>query len=211
MDDLTSIEARIQYYNHLHNPPEGEYKNYPRWRGGVLIVKFPQDLLLYAQAIFENKPDYIIETGTWFGGSALFFGDLLLLNGGKGVISIDRRGTHQPPHPFVQYIVSNSTDLRMFRRLRGSLKGRGSVMIVLDSNHATDHVERELELYSQLVTPRQYLVVEDCWTRRTEPYLPYKAVQEFVKKREDFELRHPEDQFIFAVTRDGWLWKKEQT
>jgi cephalosporin hydroxylase len=206
--ELWDQEMRIKYYEYIHNPPQGVYKNYPRWRDGALVVKFPQDMILYAQVIFNNKPDFIIETGTWFGGSACFFADMLLLNGGKGVITIDVKSEHQPPHPMVEYITSSSTDLPMFRRLRSRLKGKGSVMVVLDSNHATKHVAKELELYRQLVTAGQYMVVEDCWTRHEVPYPPHAAVQGFIKDNDEFELKHPEDQFVYAVTRDGWLLKK---
>ena len=197
---------RAQYYEHLDDG--GSRKKYPRWRNGALVIKFPQDLLLYAQAIFQNKPDWIVETGTWFGGSACFLADMLMLSGGKGVITIDKRGKHQPPHPMVEYIVSSSTDLKMFRKLRSRLRGAGSVMVTLDSNHSTEHVATELEYYHQLVTVGQYLVVEDCWTRRPEPYLPYKAVQDFLAKRPNFKHCEPEEQFIFAVTRGGWMMRE---
>lgn len=205
---LTDDQMRADYYNHLDN--KGTKKNYPRWRNGALVIKFPQDMILYAQAIFTHKPDWIIETGTWFGGSAWFFADMLLLNGGKGVITIDKLGRHMPPHPFVEYIKASSTDLKMFRGLRKRLReDGGKVMVVLDSDHSTAHVAKELEYYSQIVSPGQYLVVEDCFTRRPEPYLPYAAVQEFIKNRPDFKLQNPEEQFIFAVSRMGWLLKEE--
>jgi len=202
---IDDAEMRAQYYKYLD--AEGTKKNYPQWRG-VQIKKFPQDLVLYAQAVFKYKPDWIIETGTYLGGSALFFGDMVMLGGGKRVISIDVKSKHQPQHPFVEYIVGSSVDLKLFRALRGRLKGKGSVMVVLDSDHRTEHVARELELYSQVVTPGQYMVVEDCYTRRAKPYYPYPAVQEFTKQRKDFKLYNPEDQFIFAVSRGGWLMRE---
>ncbi len=205
LDGIYSAEARNQYY--LHHDAGGSKKKYPRWRNGALIIKFPNDLALYQQAIWDNKPDWIIETGTWFGGSACFFGDMLMLNGGKGVITIDKSYRHQPPHPFVDYVKGSSVDLPLFRRIRSRVKGRGSVMVVLDSDHSTEHVARELELYQQLVTVGQYMVVEDCWTKRSTPYFPYAAVQEFVKTHDNFTLHHPEEQFVFAVTRDGWLMR----
>ena len=36
-------------------------------------------------------------------------------------------------------------------------------MVILDSAHSHDHVLSELEVYSQLVTKNQYLVVEDTF------------------------------------------------
>ena len=209
---ITSSEARVAYYNHLNDSTskrKGSKKRYPRWRNGALIIKFPQDMVLYAQAIFTKKPDWIVETGTWFGGSACFLADMLMLNGGKGVITIDKLYRHQPPHPMVEYIEGSSTDLRkVFRPIRSRLRGKGSVMVILDSDHSTEHVAKELEYYSQLVSVGQYLVAEDSWTKRATPYTPYKAVQEFLKTNDNFKLKHPEDQFIFGVTRDGWLLRE---
>jgi cephalosporin hydroxylase len=202
---ITDEEMKIQYYNYLD--AEGTKKNYPFWRG-IQIKKFPQDLVLYAQAIFKAKPDWIVETGTWLGGSASFFGDMIMLSSGKGVITIDVHDKHQPPHPFVEYIKGSSIDLNLFRALRRRLKDKGSVMVILDSDHSTKHVARELELYSQIVSPGQYMVVEDCYTRRQQPYFPYPAVQEFVGKAANFKLHTPEDQFVFAVSRGGWLMRE---
>ena len=42
-----------------------------------------------------------------------------------------------------------------------TVKGRGAIMVILDSNHAAKHVEQELNCYASLVTPSSYIVVED--------------------------------------------------
>ena len=204
---VITAEARAAYYLYLHKVDRGRFE--PRWRG-KRVVKQPTDLILYAQAVWENKPDFIIETGTRFGGSALFFGDMLMLSGGKKVITIDTGKARPSPkrlpeHPFVEYITADSVDLNMFRKLRSRLKGKGSVMVTLDSDHHTKHVAKELEYYSQLVTPNQYLVVEDCWAYKDTPYPPHKAVEEFLAERKDFIKEDVTKQFIFGVTRDGWL------
>jgi len=200
-------DVRGAYYIYLHKVNRGQFE--PRWRG-VRVVKQATDLVLYAQAIFDTKPDWIIETGTRFGGSALFFGDMLMLTGGKGVITIDVKPHHTLiPHPFVEYVTGSSTDLGEFRKLRSRLKGKGSVMVVLDSDHRTDHVAKEMEYYHQLVTPRQYLVVEDCWAYKDTPFPPYEATVEFLKNHPEFQRKDLAKQFIFGVTRDGWLLKGE--
>lgn len=205
--ELTA-ELRTAYYEHIHKPPVGRYKYCPRWRGR-LVIKYPQDMILYAQAIWKHRPDYIIETGTWFAGTALFFGDMMLLSGGRKVITIDINSKHQPPHPFVKYVEGSSTDPKIFESIKNRVQeGESKVMVVLDSDHSKEHVAEEMRLYSDIVTSGQYLVVEDCWTSRKDPYPPYYAVQEFLKTDTRFKLKHPEDQFVFAVSSDGWLLKK---
>ena len=46
-------------------------------------------------------------------------------------------------------------------RAHRAAKGVDRVMVVLDSWHSYKHVTRELEAYHDLVTPGQYLVVQD--------------------------------------------------
>ena len=159
MGNLTSMEALTEYYEHVHDGKG----NRPKWRE-TEVDKFPQDLLLYAQVIFKRKPDFIIETGTAYGGSALFFGDMLLLSGGRRVFSVDVKARNAPSHPFVTYLEGSSVDEEILKHLRDETKD-GSVMVVLDSDHSKKHVLNELNAYADIVTTGQYLVVEDCYTR----------------------------------------------
>lgn len=206
LGDIAGDAMRIAYYRHLHVSRGG--KNEPRWRN-VAVSKYPSDMILYAQVAFKRRPDYIIETGTQYGGSALFFGDLLMLTGGKKVISIDIKSWNPTPqeHPMVEYMIGSSTDPSIVEKIKNQLKG--TVMVSLDSSHSTDHVSRELEIYSEIVSKGQYIVVEDCWTKWYQPYGPHRSVRRFLKTHKNFERIECEKQFIFAVTKDGWLFKKE--
>ncbi|MCX7180814.1 MAG: CmcI family methyltransferase, partial [Proteobacteria bacterium] len=58
---------------------------------GVPIWQLPGDLLRLQQIVVEVKPKWIIETGTKFGGSAIFFSSLLKMIGQEegGVITVD--------------------------------------------------------------------------------------------------------------------------
>ena len=210
-EGIYSPRMREEYYAHIHQgrfagSRGGEHE--PRWRG-VRLSKMPQDLLLYAQTIFHRKPDYIIETGRRFGGSALFFGDLLLLAGGRSVFSVDisPNVNGMPPHPFVKYFNGDSTDPKLFNQIKNRVQERtpGSVMVILDSDHSTEHVTKELEMYSTLVTERQFIVVEDCWTSGKRPHGPYYAVNEWLKSNSNFVRQPVTDRFIFGITMDGWL------
>jgi cephalosporin hydroxylase len=46
---------------------------------GVPIQKWPCDLWMYQQILFELKPTIVVEFGTLFGGSSAYFSDLLFL------------------------------------------------------------------------------------------------------------------------------------
>lgn len=202
---LTDIELLKAHYRYIHTSLNGRRE--PRWRG-IRVVKYPQDLILYAQVIFKRMPDYIIETGTRFGGSALFLGDMLQLIGGKKVFSIDIKQEFNPPkHPNVEYIESSSIDPKLVERIRQETRGK-RVMATLDSDHSSKHVLAELKAYESIVSRGQYMVVEDCWTRHDKPYEPYYAVEEFLKENKKYSKIDLEKQFIFAVTKDGWLLKR---
>ena len=57
---------------------------------GINTVKCPFDYVLYQMIIMGVKPDLIIEIGSFQGGSALYYSDLLqLLNNGGQVHTID--------------------------------------------------------------------------------------------------------------------------
>src|SRR3954470_3458242 len=61
---------------------------------GVETLKYPQDLWMYQELLHRLRPDLIIETGTWNGGSALFLSHMMDLLGHGEVLSIDLE-----PHP----------------------------------------------------------------------------------------------------------------
>jgi cephalosporin hydroxylase len=131
-----------------------------RWRG-VSCLKNPLDLWIYNDLIHQTRPQTIIETGTAFGGSALFFADLLDLNAIDGqVITIDI--TPREPrlyHPRLTYVTGSSTDSATLDAIRPQI--RGPVLISLDSEHSYEHVSAELALYAPLVQVGGWLVVED--------------------------------------------------
>jgi len=195
-------DIREVMYWHIHVNRNG--KNWPNWRN-THIVKMPNDLILYAEAIFENKPDFIVETGTRFGGSAMFFADMLGLAGGKGrVITIDVAARAMPVHPGVEYIVGSSSDPAIVEGIKRTING-SNVMVTLDSDHSERHVRRELRLLSPLVTPGQFLVVEDCYSRSEVLHGPGCAKEAFMKDNIDFVEEPRINKYLFGITRGGWL------
>src|SRR5262249_9477587 len=47
------------------------------WFQNVRIIKNPLDLWMLQQIAYEIQPAYVIETGTWYGGSALWWANTL--------------------------------------------------------------------------------------------------------------------------------------
>ncbi|MFM8535468.1 MAG: CmcI family methyltransferase [Acidimicrobiia bacterium] len=136
------------------------------WRNtywlGHPILKCPLDLWLYQELIHTLRPAAIIETGTAFGASAHFMATMMDLVGHGRVITIDiQERTGRPSHPRVTYLTGSSTAPEMVARVTALVGNASPVVVVLDSDHARDHVLAELTAYSGLVTSGSYLIVED--------------------------------------------------
>src|SRR5665213_3523805 len=72
---------------------------------GTRILKCPMDLWIYQEMLHELKPDYIIETGTAYGGSAHYMATLCDLIGNGKIITIDiEHQPSRPVHPRVTYV-----------------------------------------------------------------------------------------------------------
>lgn len=180
--------------------------NRPIWRG-TQIGKHPSDLLLYHQVIYQNRPDWIIETGSAQGGSALFFADMCELIGHGQVITIDRRIEERPSHPRLRQFIGNSPHRVIVKSVMELVQGQ-SVMVTLDSDHTAIHVSKELAAFAPLVKGEQYLVVEDA--QDTRPGLAYYAVEDFLATHPEWERVPVERQFPVCVTRLGWLRRKAE-
>jgi len=187
-------------YRHIHKG-----KRYPRWMGHE-VLKDPNDLILYQQVIFENMPDFIIETGTKHGGSTTFLADICSLNGHGHVISIDIKAQAQPEHPRITYLNGSSKDIEIVNQVKEIIKD-GTVMVILDSDHSRRHVKWELHRYAPLVTPGQYIVVEDCYSSKMTLTGPGEARDWFMttKLGKEFKNVPLSEQFITGLARDGWL------
>jgi len=179
----------------------------------VPIWQMPDDLLRLQQIVVEVKPKWIIETGTKFCGSAIFFSSLLKLIGRQdgGVITVDLTQyreavetlrTHPHSNLVKQAIVGDAASKEVVDRVIAAMSGNeGSTLVFLDDNHNGDHVYREMCLYAPLVTPGSYLIVADTVFEdlagtpvgaATEKYPdviksnPRVAVGRFLSERTDF-------------------------
>jgi cephalosporin hydroxylase len=126
---------------------------------GVEIQKSADDLDRYEQIIGETQPDIIVETGTRAGGSAMWFAAR-----GLEVVSIDvapqfTRGT--PDVSGVTFIRGSSINPAIVEHVTAMLQGK-RVMVTLDADHHSPHVQAEMSIWGPLVTPGCYMVVEDA-------------------------------------------------
>lgn len=191
------------------------------WYQGIPISKVPLDLWIMQQIIYETKPDFIIETGTWQGGSALYFASVLdSLGRGGRVLTVDIVNAHRPAEThslwkqYVDFFLGSSTDREIVRKIAERVKDR-RVLVTLDSDHSLLHVLKEMKLYGPLVSQGSYLIVEDTHLDGVPTISGYSsgplaAVERFLETggNKDFELDYSREMFMVSFNPGGWLRRK---
>jgi cephalosporin hydroxylase len=204
--DLITQFHKLYYDSHVF----GKTWSNTYWLGH-LVMKCPLDLWLYQEMIHTLQPDLIIETGTYDGGSALYFASLCDLVGKGRVLTIDvaeREG--RPQHDRITYLKASSVAPATMATVREAAKHAKVILVVLDSDHRKAHVLEELRLYGPLVTKGSFLIVEDTnlnghpvWPEHGPG--PMEAVEEFMKGNVDFQLDKEKEKFLLSFNPKGYL------
>lgn len=195
------------------------------WMGRP-IIQTPQDMVALQEIIWRTRPDVVVETGIAHGGSLVYHASLMELLGGNGrVVGVDieirpHNRAEIEKHPMarrIKLIEGSSVDPATVAQVTREIAGSQRVMVILDSNHTLDHVERELEFYSSLVTKGCYLVVFDTLLEDMPEDLqggrpwgpgngPKTAVRRFLERNQRFEIdKSIEHKLLITVAPDGYL------
>lgn len=199
-----------------------------KW-AGLPILKVPQDIIALQEIIWKVKPDLIIETGVGPGGSLMFFASMLELleccgeiKDGKiigveiGLYPETRKAIFN--HPLgkrVTIINGSSTDKEVIEKVKELVKDK-IVLINLDSDHTHDHVLKELKLYTEVVSVKSYIIVDDTgvedlpegttsnrrWGKGNNPGT---ALREFLKGDDKFEIDDTYSKLIITGSPNGYL------
>lgn len=235
--DAATVLARAGYDRlvTLRNkslPPERQremmklFHDIPVWREmwfqNVRIEKNPLDLWMLQQMIYELRPDFIIETGTWRGGSALFWAYTLnglgLENSRVFTVDIQNVNRNAAEHPlwkkYVTFLEGSSTGEKIVSQIKQTARGRKNI-VMLDSDHRAPHVLNELHAYADLVPSGSYLIVEDTHLDGipSQPGFgpgPTAAVEQFLKEPggAQFTQDLSREAFLMTFNPGGWLKRK---
>lgn len=215
---LSSEEAEVVrrfhelYYRRYRGAEDGANTINLSWFGHHLM-KCPLDLWIYQELLVRTCPDIVVETGTFHGGSALFFAMILDHLGHGRVLTVDiEPKPNRPEHPRVSYVIGSSVESRVIDQVREEVGGHRA-MVVLDSNHDAEHVYKEILAYSPLVQPGDYLIVEDT-NLNGHPALPgfgpgpMEAVDKFLSENDDFVIDQRCERFLMTLNPRGYLRRK---
>jgi len=180
---------------------------------GTPVLKNPLDLWIYQEVLTRTRPDVIIETGTWDGGSALYLASICdLLDAGR-VITIDiEERPGRPRHPRIDYVQGSSVDPGVVAGVRDRIADGEAVMAILDSDHSKEHVLAELNTYAPLITEDCYLIVEDTAATEIVPPIPGaasgEAVMAFLADDPPFTVDRDCEKFLMTWHPGGYLRRR---
>ena len=177
---------------------------------GAQALKNPLDLWVYQEILHETRPELIVETGTYRGGSALYLASMCDLLGAGEIVSVDIEPLRDdyPEHPRITYLGGrSSTDPEVVAEIRAHAEGRRT-LVVLDSDHSQAHVERELVAYAPVVPVGCYLIVEDSNIGQIRKDLmpgPLQAVEAFLASTDEFVVDREREKFLITFNPSGYL------
>lgn len=171
---------------------------YPQWLG-FPILQLPSDLVWMQMLLAELRPDVLVETGVFRGGSAIFYASIFELLGHGRVIAVESRLEPEvrdaiAAHPLgarITLIEGDSTDPGSVARITELAGGPGNHVVALDSDHSAAHVRAELEAYAPLVDTRGKLVVFDTSMQLSSRWAddnPHHAVRAFLAAHPEWRI-----------------------
>lgn len=199
---------------------------------GIPIIQYPQDIIVLMEIIWKIKPDLIIDVGIAHGGSLIFnAANLCLIDQSErkkikrkvlGIeIYLKRKNkikiTRDSLFKYIDIIEGSSTSEETKNKVLSYAKNKKKILVILDSNHTHEHVLKELEFYSKLVSKGSYCIVYDTiielmpkkyyknrdWDKGNNPYT---AVKTFLKKNKNFMIdRKIQKKLIITAGIDGYL------
>lgn len=196
-----------------------------QWLGRP-IIQFPADIIAMQEIIWDVKPDLIVETGIAHGGSLVFYASMMELLGGSRMvlgIDIDIREHNRieiEMHPLfkrIKLIEGSSIDDKIFELVKEYSTIFKNILVVLDSNHTHEHVFKELNLYSRLVSVNSYLVVFDTVVENLPAELfqdrpwhqgnsPKSALMEFLSNNDNYIIdKNISNKLLATAAPDGFL------
>jgi cephalosporin hydroxylase len=183
---------------------------------GIQAGQNPNDVWITQEIISEIKPDFIVETGTAVGGSALLWATILAQINPQGkVITIDIEDKTKEARRFaiakdkIEFIIGSSADTNIINSIKKRVAGK-KVLVILDSDHSRAHVLNELSLYWEMVPVGSYLIVQDTNINGHPVYHsfgpgPMEAVNEFLSTNDKFVADQTRERLLFTMHPRGYL------
>lgn len=207
---LTDAHEIMRLANILYFRQKSYEKTY--WMG-LKTAKCPMDMWVYQEILHSLSTDLLIETGTLFGGSALFFANLFDIMGRGKIITVDIQSRpNLPKHPRITYLTDSSIEPKIISYLQQEADKAKSVTVILDSDHQAGYKLKELNCYSNFVSLGNYLIAEDtgfdyypAWPEYGPG--PMEAVEKFIKTNNRFTIDRSQEKHLITFSPKAFLKK----
>jgi len=212
-----SIRAANQYHKWYYS---AEVWKRTTWMG-VPVMKSVSDMWNYQEILHSLRPSLLLEFGTYYGGSAMFFASILRQIGKPfRILSVDIDHSHVydavKQDSDIELLTASSSGEAAVRRIK-ELQSMypGPVFAILDSDHSKAHVLSELMAIRPLLNSGDYVIVEDS-NINGHPVLPfwgpgpYEALTEYLNNYpDDYTLDSArENKFGFTFAPRGFLIRR---
>jgi len=180
--------------------------------GGFSFRKFPSDGVAMQELLCRVRPQVLVELGTQYGGSTLFFSSVAPLAGIEAIVTVDIDALEHPSIPMATFLTGDDSSSEIFSQVK-ALVGNRTCSVVIDSNHHAEHVDKELELYGPLVSPGQALIMEDThvdvlnFKKFREHGGPLRSIQKYMPKHPEFVLTTDIEPYITSNFFGYWVKK----
>ncbi|MBI3951594.1 MAG: class I SAM-dependent methyltransferase [Acidobacteria bacterium] len=180
---------------------------------GVPALKNPLDAWIYQEILYEVKPEVIVEIGSLYGGSTLYFAHLLDLIGKGVVISVDiKRNSFRANHKRIVLVTGDSSSPEVVNEVSEYCRGK-TVLVIHDGGHTKGQVLKDLRAYSPLVSVNSYFIVEDGIVDLfnagdglgTNYDGPVSATEQFLKENPHFVVDLECERYILTYNPRGYL------
>lgn len=225
---LLSPRATVDRFHELfYNSPHTVAVN--RWMG-ITAQQNPNDVWITQEILFEVKPDFVVEAGTFRGGSAALWAMVLReINPQSRIITIDieDQAADAKKLPIFQervdFLLGSSTAPEIVAEVKRRVAGH-KVVLILDSNHRKEHVLAELRAYADIVPVGSYIIVQDGNLNGHPVFLdprgpasyyaghpgPWEAVQDFLAADERFAIDTYRERLLLTMNPGGYLRRKRE-
>lgn len=220
---LTDAELEAMSLAWMLKSDRYKYSYIFEWLGRP-VIRYPTDLLVLQEVIWEVKPSLIIETGIAHGGSLVFSASVLQLLGAGHVVGVDIDLRPHNRAALLAHRLANrmtlldgsSTDPEVLAQVSKFAAESDNTLVVLDSLHTHEHALTELREYSKFVSPNSYIVVADTFIERfprgyfnDRPWdvgnNPMTAVRSFLSENHNFEIDRSRNKAMISEASDGYL------
>lgn len=155
----------------------------------------------FAKVTEAFQPTIVIDFGTGYGGSAIFYYECLSKYCEPKILSIDSspddlnsaQAFHERYKTKEKIKFINKHSLECLKDVKDFItehRGDGRAMLVFDDNHSYQHTYNELKLFAPILNKGDVLWMQDTWTQDEFKFStsPLLSVYRFLKENPDFTM-----------------------